>query len=244
MVGRLKICAGILLVLTMIVGPAIVGVKLQAQTRSFRVVRDGVLYRSGQMTPAGMRRVLNDYGIRTVVCLRDGTTASDQATEAVCRKEEVYFVRIMPNAWGDVGWGVPAAEGVRKFHEVMSEPRNYPVLLHCFAGVHRTGIFTAIYRMEFEHWTNADAMQEMRSCGYTELDEHLDVLGYLEGYRPAWKGPAPRSPDGPHAQAPDVPEAVRILLAKYAAQTLSPVETQVKRKARRKQLQQRGDKIR
>jgi hypothetical protein len=78
---------------------------------------------------------------------------------------------------------------VRRFREVMSDPASYPVLLHCLAGIHRTGIFTAIYRMEFEHWSNADAMAEMRACGYVELDEHVDVLGYLESYRPSWKQP-------------------------------------------------------
>ena len=41
---------------------------------------------------------------------------------------------------------------------VMADPGNYPVLVHCFAGIHRTGAYCAVYRMEFERWDNADAM--------------------------------------------------------------------------------------
>ena len=44
---------------------------MQAQTRNFRIVKDGVLYRSGQITLFGLKNLLHDYGIRTVVTLRD-----------------------------------------------------------------------------------------------------------------------------------------------------------------------------
>ena len=40
--------------------------------------------------------------------------------------------------------------------------------------------------MEFEHWSNAEAIAEMKACGYTNLDEELDILGYMEQYRPTW----------------------------------------------------------
>jgi protein tyrosine phosphatase (PTP) superfamily phosphohydrolase (DUF442 family) len=182
----LRTLTGVVVVIALIVGPVAFAVHEQTGMRNFRVVRDRVLYRGGQMSRDGLKRILFQYGIRTVVCLRDGTTAADQAEEAFINSEELNYVRILPTAWGDIAGAPPAEEGVRKFREVMSDPRNYPVLVHCLAGIHRTGIFTAIYRMEFERWTNAEAMQEMRSCGYVELEEHLDVLGYLEQYRPAW----------------------------------------------------------
>jgi tyrosine-protein phosphatase SIW14 len=72
----------------------------------------------------------------------------------------------------------------------MSDPSKYPVLVHCFAGTHRTGAYCAIYRMEQEHWTNAQALAEMKTYGYITLDEEWDILGYLEVYRPTWKEPA------------------------------------------------------
>jgi protein tyrosine/serine phosphatase len=55
------------------------------------------------------------------------------------------------------------------------------------AGIHRTGACVAIYRMEFDHWDNAAALDELRAGGYRHLDDEEDVLGYLENYRPRWK---------------------------------------------------------
>ncbi len=109
-------------------------------------------------------------------------------------------MRILPNQWGDVGGSVPVEEGVRKFRAVMNDPHNYPVLVHCFAGIHRTGAYCAIYRMEFEHWSNAQAIAEMKACGYTNLDDELDILGYLEQYRPSWM-PKEETPSSPPSSA-------------------------------------------
>jgi tyrosine-protein phosphatase SIW14 len=163
----------------------------QKQVRSFRVVRDGVLYRSGQMTLAGLRRVIHDYGIKTVVTLRDayvpGNRPPDWAEEQYCRSEDISYCRITPRPWWASDDSVPAELGVRQFRAVMDDPKNYPVLVHCCAGIHRTGAYCAIYRMEYQHWTNQRALAEMRSCGYTNLDEEWDILSYLEQYRPRWK---------------------------------------------------------
>jgi tyrosine-protein phosphatase SIW14 len=188
---------GVVVVLFLLAAPAALAVHQQRQTRHFREVRAGVLYRSGQMTLAGLRRVVHDYGIKTVISLRDGRSAADRDEEAYCNKEEITFVRLPPRSWGDDPRGeVPVEANVRKFREVMADPRNHPVLVHCFAGTHRTGAYCAIFRMEHEHWSNERAVAEVKACGYKNLDEELDVLGYLEQYRPAWKAQA-----GPAGQA-------------------------------------------
>ena len=43
----------------------------QAQIRNLYVVTEGVLYRSGQLSLSGLKRVLQDYRIKTVITLRD-----------------------------------------------------------------------------------------------------------------------------------------------------------------------------
>src|SRR5262249_44985142 len=75
----IQVSLGSLMVLFLITVPIALAVHQQAQTRNFRVVRPGVLYRSGQMTKDGLKRILNDYRIKTVVSLRDGMTARDKA---------------------------------------------------------------------------------------------------------------------------------------------------------------------
>ncbi len=162
--------------------------------RNFHVVRDGVLYRSGQLSLDGLKRAIHDYDIRTVVTLRDahvpGDPAPDAAEEAYCKEQGMRYVRIPPRAWWASDNSVPAEQGVRTFLEVMDDPSNYPVLVHCFAGYHRSGAYSAIYRMEYEGWTNRNALDEMKNYGYQGLDEHLDLLWYLEDYRPRRQRPA------------------------------------------------------
>jgi tyrosine-protein phosphatase SIW14 len=171
--------------------------------REFRVVTPGVLYRSGQMTLAGLERVVHDHGIRTVVTLRDaavpGDPPPDQAEADYCRKRAIKHVRLTPRRWeGEPGGPAPAEENVRTFLAVLDDPANHPVLVHCFAGIHRTGAYVAVYRMEYDRWTTAEALDELRARGYRNLDDEPDVLGYLEQYRPRWWRAA--LADGPGAR--------------------------------------------
>src|SRR5688572_25770674 len=75
----------------------------QAHYRNLRVVKPGVLYRSGQMSLVGMKRAVHDYGIRTVVTLRDadvpGDPPPDLAEEEYCRAQALKHVRITPRRW-------------------------------------------------------------------------------------------------------------------------------------------------
>jgi tyrosine-protein phosphatase SIW14 len=154
--------------------------------RNFRVVEDGVLYRSGQFSVAGLRRAVYEYGIKTVVTMRYSENPDnpppDLAEEEFCKRELINHYRIRYRPWWASDGTVPAEKNVQTFLAIMRNPANYPVLVHCFAGIHRTGAFCAIYRMEFDHWSNAQAIQEMRNLGYT--DDHMDVQAYLENYRP------------------------------------------------------------
>jgi tyrosine-protein phosphatase SIW14 len=164
--------------------------------RNFRVVQPGVLYRSGQMTLSGLRQVIREYGIRTVVTLRDAADPKDPPPdwkeEEYCKKEGVTYCRISPRNWWSPDGSIPAERGVSQFRDLMDDQKNYPVLIHCFAGVHRTGAFCAVYRMEYEHWSNAQALAELRACGYRNLDDEWDLLEYLEAYTPRWKREAGR----------------------------------------------------
>jgi protein tyrosine/serine phosphatase len=177
------------LVLTLLIGGPICYARYQdKQFRNFHEVEPGKLYRSGQLPLSGLKRLLHDYGFKTVVTLRDaavpGTTPPDAAEEAFCQKEELNYVRITPRTWSAPDGTVPAEAGVQKFLAVMRDPANYPVLIHCFAGIHRTGAHVAAYRMELEGWGNAEAIAELQAHGYYNIDEEKDILDYLEHYRP------------------------------------------------------------
>jgi protein tyrosine/serine phosphatase len=164
----------------------------KANHRNVRTVTPGVLYRSGQLSQSGLERMIHDYGIRTVVSLRDtyveGVNPPDAAEADFCKSLDIKHIRITPRSWWPEYEGPPPAEqGITTFLKVMDDPANYPVLLHCFAGTHRTGAMVAIYRMEYDRWTNSEALAELRGAGYKNLDNETDVLSYLENYRSRWR---------------------------------------------------------
>jgi tyrosine-protein phosphatase SIW14 len=195
-----------LLVAFIVVVPIQYGAFERSYLRNFHTVKEGVIYRSGQLSRIGLERVLHDYGIRTIITLRDaydpGEPPPDFDEEEYCRKHDVAYVRISPRHWWTNAGFRPADESVNTYRQVMDDPSNYPVLIHCFAGIHRTGAFCAIYRMEYQHWTNERAIQELRESGYTNLDDEVDILGYLEAYRPSWQKLAAPSQSTVHPAIP------------------------------------------
>jgi protein tyrosine/serine phosphatase len=182
---------GIGVVVVLVAVPVAYGLHVQAEFRKFRVVREGKLYRSGQLSLPALKRLIHDYGIRTVISLREteapGKLPHEAKEEAYCEAQEINYYRIPPRNWSAPSGPPPVEKGVRKFLAVMSDPDNYPVLIHCFAGIHRSGAYCALYRMEFEHWSNADAIAELKAGGYDNLPDELDILGYLEDFRPSWR---------------------------------------------------------
>jgi protein tyrosine/serine phosphatase len=152
--------------------------------RNFHVVHDGVLYRSAQLDIAGLKHVAREYGIRTIVDLRDGVTSLDQEEAQWAAASGINHVRIPPRSWWAIDGPAPAEIGLAEFRRVMRDPANHPVLIHCFGGIHRTGTFVAIYRLDFQGWHREDAMGEMRAMGYSILDEHQDIVAFLFNHRP------------------------------------------------------------
>jgi tyrosine-protein phosphatase SIW14 len=161
----------------------------QKHFRNFRIVEEGVLYRSGQMTQSGLTRMLDEYRIKTVISLRyaDDPTKElppDHQEELFCRNRGVNYHRIRTQLWeSNDGSAAPAWQNVNQFLKLMDDRSNYPVLVHCYAGMHRTGAHCAIYRMEYQGWSNHDAIEEMRRLGYENIDTEDDVRGFLEAYR-------------------------------------------------------------
>jgi tyrosine-protein phosphatase SIW14 len=162
--------------------------------RNLRAVEEGVLYRSGQLTPDGLGEVVRERGIRTVISLRaardDDDPHPDAWEEEFCKSHGLNYRRIIPRAWGpDEKGDVPAQESVRQFLEVMDRNENYPVLVHCFAGIHRTGTMVAIFRMEYHRWPAERAIAEMQLCGFDPLDMQQHIEPFLRTYKPRWQVP-------------------------------------------------------
>jgi len=168
--------------------------------RNFRVVDDGVVYRSGQMSRAGFERVCREKGVRTVIKLRDdderkpADVALDDAEEAYCKARGIEFVRLSPRIWEEeptlalLGGGaaktptaVPMGVNLREFESLILREKlcPRPVLVHCFAGIHRTGSHVAVYRVLFDNYTPAEAMAEFKSCGKLTSTYEGNLVPYM-----------------------------------------------------------------
>jgi protein tyrosine/serine phosphatase len=180
---------GSLIVLLMIAAPLAYTFWHEREFRNFRVVEEGVLYRCGQLTLPRLQQVALEHNIKTVISLRDGDKPIDEQEETwVKATRKMRFYRIPYRDWNPDSTGkIPAEVGLKAFREVMDDPSNYPVLVHCFAGIHRTGTMCAVFRMDYQGWTNEQAMTEMRAMGYTILDQHEDVHRYFLRYRPPFE---------------------------------------------------------
>jgi len=192
MMRRVRVVLGAAVVLLVIGVPLLYSSHRQTTVRNFRVVEDGVLYRSGQLSPDAFERIINEYHIKTVITLRTtrdpGRPYPDEWERSICEARGMKHIRIVPQVWGpDEKGEIPAEQNVQRFLDVMADRNNHPVLVHCFAGIHRTGTMCAIFRMEHHRWSADCAIAEMQACGFDPEDMHEHIEDYLRSFNPRWK---------------------------------------------------------
>jgi protein tyrosine phosphatase (PTP) superfamily phosphohydrolase (DUF442 family) len=198
---RWALVAAVVVLLTVV--PFVRFRAVYAHGKRLREVEPGRVYRSGQMNADGFRDARDECGIRTVVCLRDDAPDPDVALSfcscggtvkesELCRQLGLRFVYITPDLVprGDVPAKRP--EAIERFLEVMDDPASYPVLIHCNAGLNRTGVLVAVYRMEKQGWTRAEAFRETLDNGFgrsqcTSANDYIKQ--YILSYRPGLRQP-------------------------------------------------------
>ena len=57
---------------------------------------------------------------------------------------------------------VPQQHNLDMFFKIMDNQENYPVLIHCYHGVGRAEMYSAIYRIEYEGWDPNEARKSTR----------------------------------------------------------------------------------
>jgi protein tyrosine phosphatase (PTP) superfamily phosphohydrolase (DUF442 family) len=118
------------------------------------------LYRGAQPERSAYAE-LKSMGIDTVVKLNGEDAAAEK------RLVESYGMRFVSLPWN--GEGLPSHEQVVAFLALLHDHPEYHVFVHCRVGADRTGVMVALYRMEFDHWTTAQAVSEMFEFHYHHM---------------------------------------------------------------------------
>lgn len=194
-----------------------------SHSKRLREVVPGRVYRSGQMSADGFREARDLYGLRTVVCLRDDDPDPDVdlgflpgagtvKESELCRRLGLRFVFIAPDLVSRRELPARRPEAIDRFLEVMDDPESYPVLIHCNAGLNRTGVLVAVYRMEYQGWSRAEAFRDTLDNGFgrtqgTAANDYIKQ--YILTYQPGLRQPEARRPGVLAPQAAAAPPGAR-----------------------------------
>ena len=126
-------------------------------TYRLSAVAEGRLYRAAEMPSEKLAATCVRLGVRTVIDFRRQKDKAAAERKAL-GKVGVGYVHLPSNQ-------VPEQDVVNAFLKIMDDPKRLPALIHCTHGVGRTGVFSAIYLIEYEGWDNERARRESQRLG-------------------------------------------------------------------------------
>lgn len=154
--------------------------KYQIVPKRFGVVEQDKIFRSGRIAPHLIRKTLQKHGIKVVVDL----TKPDQQNPSWCAEQAVteelginrYNFPLCGDGTGDIANYANAIAVIES-----SKKENKPVLVHCAAGVQRTGGVIASYRLLVEKQPPATAYAELTRYGWKPRHDKI-LLDYLNSH--------------------------------------------------------------
>ena len=146
----------------------------------FTAVTAHQLYQSAEMPPDELLEVARRHGIRTVIDLRrsEDSPIEIAAERAALADSDVAYIHLPANH-------VPEEATVMQFLEIVGNPANRPVLIHCKHGTGRSVLFASIFRVEFENWDNEVARRAVEPLHWRGNFAPDSPKGrYLLAYKP------------------------------------------------------------
>ena len=125
---------------------------------NYAEVDPGRLYRAARCDATGIRQLVENDHIRTVVNLAD----KDDDCEAIHGCGLRYF-HLRSDAT------TQNTRQMKQFLSLMNDPANWPVYVHCDRGADRTGEAVGAYRIVYQNWTPQQAIDELPKYHYFGL---------------------------------------------------------------------------
>ncbi len=127
----------------------------------------GMVYRSAWLEADVFREIIEKYQIRTVLNLCEpgelGEERCIDQRQAVRGSGAKLIEMPIPAATID-----PSDPEIAKFIDLLGDPKNYPLLVHCQHGVTRTAKVLAMYDILFRGMTADQSIAAMPLFGRTE----------------------------------------------------------------------------
>lgn len=127
---------------------------------------------------------LASLGVKTVIDLQE---YGEKDERGMVEKAGMQYVNIGMNTRVN-----PTEAQISQFLSIVNDPAKQPVYVHCAGGRHRTGIMTAIYRMNGEGWTSDQAFKEMKQYRFGADYLHPEFKKFVLAYHPVT--PAEKTP--------------------------------------------------
>jgi protein tyrosine/serine phosphatase len=133
---------------------------------NFETITEGKVYKSGVIPPDEIEDYVKEYKIKSIIDLRfpgtgDEVNNPEIPTELTAEKEAIAKIKGV-NYFNNGSDQVPEPHNLDTFFKIMDDPKNYPVLIHCYHGVGRAEMYSAIYRIEYENMEKDEARTNTR----------------------------------------------------------------------------------
>ena len=169
------------ILMTVLIGSGLATFFLVHHHRRYKhlaVHEEGMMYRSAWLEPDALSEVIEKYQIRAVVNLCNpgemGEARWEEERKAVTNAGSRLIELPMPLT-------VDASDPLVARHiEVLNDPNNYPMLVHCQHGVTRTAKFLTIYDILYRGKTAKNSLAAQPLFG--RKDHNVNVRAFVKNF--------------------------------------------------------------
>jgi protein tyrosine/serine phosphatase len=154
---------------------------------NFEAITEGKVYKSGVIPPDQIADYVKKYNIKSIVDLRFPGTAdlvnNPEISQELTAEKEAIAKLPGVNYFNNGSDQVPTQKNLDVFFKILDNKENYPVLIHCYHGVGRAEIYSAIYRIEYENMDRDEARKNTRMfTKFTAFDLGKPKGDFLHNY--------------------------------------------------------------
>ncbi|GAA4235318.1 dual specificity protein phosphatase family protein [Postechiella marina] len=152
----------------------------------FKEIAEGKVFQSGVIPPHEIKDYITKYNIKTIIDLRLGSVIDPlnpslnediiKEHNAVSAIKGVRHVNLPSKQ-------IPNKENLEQFFNILDNDNSYPVLIHCYHGIGRAGLYSALYRIKYEGLSNEEARKKTKFITFLSSFDHGTSKGeWLKNY--------------------------------------------------------------